>query len=173
MGPHSPATVSPVAYLVPLAVVALVVARNTRARQIRIETLWITPGLLLLLTLLTLGLQRPSAASLQLDAAGLIVGGLLGWWRGRLVRITVNPNTHALTSQTSPVGTLLVLGIFAVRYGLRTYAAEEASNLNIPIADVTDAFLSFAVGLVCATRLEMTLRATRLLNDARSTPRES
>ena len=157
-------------YLVPLIVVGMLILRNSRARQLRVETLWVSPAILLGIVALAFSVQRPpSAASLELDAAGLIVGGLLGWWRGRFTNISVNPQSHTLTSQTSPIGMLLILGIFALRYGLRSYATANSGALNLSITDMTDAFLLLAVGLVTAQRVEMTLRALRLLKEARET----
>ena len=82
--------------------------------------------------------------------------------------IAVDPATHQLTSQASPIGMIVVLGIFAIRYGLRMYALQNAGTLHVPVNAVADASLVLAVGLVCAQRLEIALRATRLLNEARA-----
>jgi hypothetical protein len=104
------------------------------------------------------------------DIAALAIGAAFGWWRGRFTRIAVNRETHALTSQASPLGMLLILAIFGLRMGVRTLAAQNASALHVSVVDITDAFLLLAVGLVCAQRLEMALRANRLLLEARSPP---
>jgi len=169
MPPHAQPNLPFTVYLVPMVLIGLLLLRNARARQMRIETLWISPAILLAIVALAFSQQRPpSAASLQLDAAGLIVGGLLGWWRGRFTNIRIDPRTLALISQTSPIGMLLILGIFALRYGLRSFATANASALNLPLTDLTDAFLLLAVGLVCVQRLEMALRANRLLKEARA-----
>jgi hypothetical protein len=60
---------------------------------------------------------------------------------------------------------LLILALFAVRYGVRTIGAE---TLHVSVLGVTDALMLLAVGLVCAQRLEIALRATRLVREARS-----
>jgi hypothetical protein len=88
--------------------------------------------------------------------------------RTGFTRIAVDPATHALTSQTSPVGMLLILAIFGLRAGLRIYATEHAGALHVSLEDVTDAFLLLAVGVVCAQRLEIALRASRLLRQTRT-----
>jgi len=155
--------------VVPLIVVALVVLRNLRARRLRVETLWIGPVMILALVGLALSQEGvPSPAMLALDLAALAVGALLGWWRARFTKITVDPQTHQLTSQASPVGMLVILGIFALRYGLRYYAMQNANALPLPVNGIADAALVISVGLVCAQRLEIALRATRLLNEARA-----
>ena len=105
---------------------------------------------------------------LGLDLAALALGALAGWWRGRLTRIVVDPRTHALTSKTSAVGMLLILGLYVVRYGLRSMGAQGAGALHVSAIQVTDALMLLAVGLVCAQRLEIYLRASRLLAEARA-----
>jgi hypothetical protein len=100
--------------------------------------------------------------------AALAVGALLGWWRARLTHIAVDPQTHQLTSRASPLGMLVILGLFAVRYGLRAFATQNAGALHLSVKLVADAALVMTVGLVCAQRLEIALRATRLLNGART-----
>ncbi|RAK61195.1 DUF1453 domain-containing protein [Phenylobacterium hankyongense] len=157
------------AYLFPLVFIALAILRNARVRNLKVERLWIAPLMILAATVLSFSQQQaPGPVMIAADIAALAAGAALGWWRGRFTKITVNRETHALTSQASPVGMLLILGIFAIRMGLRTYAAENASALHVSVTDITDAFLLLAVGLVCAQRLEMALRATRLVNEARA-----
>lgn len=156
-------------YLIPLIAIGMVILRNARARRLRIETLWIAP--LIILALVGLALIQegaPSPTRLALDLAALVVGAGLGWWRGRFTHISVDPETHALTSRTSPVGMVLILVIFALRYGARTLAAENAGALHISVSAMADAALMITVGLVCAQRLEIALRATRLLGEARA-----
>lgn len=163
-----PQQAGPWVIVAPLLVAALVILRNSRARDLKIERLWIAPTLLLAVTVMAFWRQHmPGPLMLAVDLASLGVGAALGWWRGRLTNITVNPETHALTSKASPVGMLLILGIFAIRFGLRSYLGQAATALHVSVIDVTDAFLLLAVGLVCAQRLELALRANRLLAEAR------
>jgi hypothetical protein len=107
--------------------------------------------------------------------AGLIVvlglGGLAGWFRGRFTQISVDPDSHELTSKASPVALVLIAGLFVLRYGLRLYveqdgAAGSPGRLNAGAAALTDGLLLFSVGVVGVQRLEMWLRARRLLADS-------
>lgn len=169
--PHTAAVPpgGPWALLIPLIVIGMVILRNARARRLRIETLWIMPVIIVVMIGLALSQEgAPTPALLALDVAALVVGAVLGWWRARLIHITVDPDTHELTSKASPLGMLLILGIFAIRYGLRMYAAENAASIHLPVQAVADAALVITVGLVCAQRLEIALRASRLLNEARA-----
>ena len=164
----TPSVAGPATYLVPAFAVAMIVLRNLRMRRLRIELMWIAPALILLGAAAALHAQPPRGIMLAIDAAVLAVGAVAGWWRGRFTRITIDPATHALTSKTSPIGMLLILGIFAERYALRSYGAQTASLLHVSAVQITDALLLLAVGLVCAQRLEIALRATRLLKAARA-----
>jgi hypothetical protein len=156
-------------YMIPLVAIALVILRNSRARRLRIETLWIMPTVILALVGLSFTQQGvPSPLMLGLDIAALAIGGLLGWWRARFTHISVDPATHQLTSRASPIGMLVILAIFALRYGVRIYAAQSASSLGVPAIAIADALLVISVGLVCAQRLEIALRASRLLAEARA-----
>jgi hypothetical protein len=159
----------PWTYLVPLIVVGLIILRNGRARRLRIETLWIAPVLILALVALAFSQEKAlTPAMLGIDLAALAVGAVLGWWRGRTTHIAVDPQTHELTRRASPVGMLLILALFALRYGIRYYATQNAGALHVSVNVVADAALAMTVGLVCAQRLEIVLRATRLLNEARA-----
>jgi hypothetical protein len=157
-----------------IVVVAIVLLRNARARNLRVERLWIGPVLIVALTALSFWGQGqgqfeiPSPAMIGLDVIALIVGGFLGWHRGRFTRITVDPQTHVLTSKASAVGILVILAIMVARFGLRSFAVQNASALGVSLTDITDAFLLMAVGVVCMQRLEIYLRATRLLAEAKS-----
>jgi hypothetical protein len=169
MHPATPPPTGPWTYLVPLLVVGMVILRNSRARRLRIETLWIAP--VIILALVTLALSQEKATTplmVAVDVAALSVGALLGWWRARLTHIAVDPQTHQLTSRASPVGMMVILALFAVRYGLRSLAAQNAGALHLSVNLVADAALVMTVGLVCAQRLEIALRASRLLNEARA-----
>jgi len=156
-------------YLIPLVFIGLAILRNSRTRNLKIERLWIAPTLILFATVLAFSQQHmPTLAMTVADVAALALGAALGWWRGRFITISVDPETHALTSKASVVGMLVILGIFALRSGLSSFARANASAFHATAQDVTDALLLLAVGLVCAQRLEMALRANRLLTEARA-----
>ncbi|OJU09564.1 MAG: hypothetical protein BGN86_02570 [Caulobacterales bacterium 68-7] len=140
----------------------------SRDRRLRVEWLWLMPVMLLAVAGLMLA-QFPLAG---FDWAWLIpafaLGAVVGFWRGRLTTVTVNPETHALTSRASPAALYLLGGVILLRLGLRYLLEAEASTLHLNAALVTDAFLAFAVGLVAVQRLEVWIRARRLLAEARA-----
>jgi hypothetical protein len=91
-------------------------------------------------------------------------GGAIGWYRGRMMHIHVDPKTHQLNQKASPLAMLLILGIIAIRMVLRTEATAMRLNLNL----VTDASLAFVAAMFTMVRVEMYLRAQRLLAEARA-----
>ena len=160
--------------LIPIIIaMGLVILRNSRARRLRIEAMWITP--VMIVALIGLALYGETARgglvltplNIGLDVAGLLVGALLGWWRARFTNITVDPATHELTSRASPIGMVVIMGILVLRTVIRTYAASSNGPLGQWGPPLTDALLVMSVGLVCAQRLEIFLRASRLLAEAR------
>ena len=170
------ANVSPWATLIPIVVaMGVVILRNARARRLRIEAMWIAP--VILVALIGLALFGESTArgglamtplNVGLDVAGVAIGAALGWWRARFTNITIDPATHELTSQASPVGMVVIIGILVLRTVVRTYAAQSSGPLGQWGPPLTDALLMMSVGLVCAQRLEIYLRASRLLAEARA-----
>jgi hypothetical protein len=164
-----PTAASVMPLLVPLIAAAILIARNARGRRLRIERLWIYPAVIGALALLLVAASPPTS---PLVIAALIavtaLGAGIGWYRGRFTHIEINPETHELTSRTSPAGIVLILVLFIVRYGLRSYLeGPDAAALHLGIVQVTDGFILFAVGLLAAQRTEVWLRARKLLAAAR------
>ena len=154
--------------LIPVIFIGLALLRGSQARNLVVERLWIMPVIIIAMIGLAISQTPPTGAlGVVLDIVALAVGGALGWWRGRLTNITVDPQTHALTSKASAIGTIFILVVFGTRYALRMYASESARFLHASINDISDAVLLLAVGIVCVQRLEMWIRARRLLEAAR------
>ena len=111
--------------------------------------------------------MKPSPMGWGLMVAGLCVGVVVGWHRGKLIHIERNPDSGQLTQKASPLAMVLLLALIVLKLGARdifgdTAATRPGSNAML----LTDAFLGFALGLLSATRLELYLRARRLI-DAR------
>jgi hypothetical protein len=81
-----------------------------------------------------------------------------------MMRIHVNPETHALNQRGSPWAILFLLAII----GVKIAAQGEGRALGFDVALVTDAALAFGLGMFTTTRLEMYLRAKRLLEEVRA-----
>lgn len=158
-------------YIAPLIAIVVIVLRGVRARRLRVGRMWITPALILALVGTSLGAQPPdSFAVLTAQVFALGVGLGFGWWRGRTTTISLDPATQQLTSRSSPVGMALIAGLFLMRFALRDYAAAHAVELHVRPSEIAEAFLLLAAGLICAQRLEMWIRARRMLREARQPP---
>lgn len=156
---------------VTIAIVGLVLVLRfrglRRARKLRVETLWIVPALLALVLCIMLWEYPPREAATWLWlAVALAIGAGVGWWRGTMMRIAIDPATHRLDTQASPASLLFVVLLIVARQGLR----YEAAALGIDILKVTAMLTAFALGLTAAARAEMFVRARRLLAEARQAP---
>ena len=156
--------------VLPIVVIAIVLALRlrsmSRVRRLKPRTLWVLPAFLLLLAGVTLWTNPPGLAGLSIAAVALIAGGFLGWQRGRLIRIDREPASGELTQRASPAAMILLIFIIATRFALRSYfdaspGADGKMSEQTLIA--TDALLLFAVGLIAVTRIELALRARRIL----------
>ena len=141
--------------------------RMTQTRPLKVEWLWVTPALLTALTVLSLIPQPPQGMAWAWLAGALVLGGALGWWRGKMMHISVDPETHALNTKASPTAMIFIVALIVIRMVLRGVAMGEASTLHLSVAVITGAFMTFAIGLFGLQRLEMAIRATRLLAEAR------
>ena len=140
------------------------------ARKIKIERMWVLPALLLFAGgSMFAQAHIPGPLILgELIAAGL-AGAVVGWYRGRLTHITIDPATHDLTSRTSPVGVVLIAVLFAARYGIRLAYPDLGSghgSLESQAGAIADALTLFGIGAIVVQRLEMWLRCRRLLTEA-------
>lgn len=155
--------------LIPLVVIALVMRRAARGRKVRVERLWIAPAIALIGAGVLLYFQPPTdGLSLAVYAGVIVLGGALGWYRGAFTRLSVDAETHEVTSKASAAGVALILGAFVVRSGVREFMGEQSSALHVSAALITDAFVLFAVAMVIVQRVEIWLRCERLLKQARA-----
>jgi hypothetical protein len=156
-------------YVLPV-VIALVIAlrlrRMRRVTRLRLETLWIVPAIYMVVLAVSLYEYPPASLLNWFElalAAGL--GAAIGWRRGKLMRITVDPVTHQRNQQSSPAALLFIVLLIVIRQALR----YEGAALGLNVLQLTGILLASGLGLFAATRAEMFLRARRLLAEARAT----
>jgi hypothetical protein len=168
MAAATPSHASPYVWVAVAVVVGIRLFWRTKPRPLRIERMWIMPALILAGVAFSFAAQPPPRLPiLAAELIALAAGSGLGWWRGATTRISVDPESHALTSQPSRLGLALVAGVVLLRLSLRDYAAAHATAWRVTPIEIADISLPFAAGLVCVQRLEMWLRARRLLAQAR------
>lgn len=166
--------------LIPLAVIpvaiVLVLLRNRRKRVLRPHLLWVVPAIVGPLILLgvwgtsrAVGAAPFGAGAWAILLVGGVLGGVAGWWRGKTITIEKEPD-GSLRSQASPLGLVLVVALFAFRGVLRPLIESHAAQWRLNALAVTEAFLVFALALIVLQRVEMYIRARRILaggSDAR------
>ena len=94
---------------------------------------------------------------------GLLIGAAVGWQRGKMMHIHVDPETHALNQKASPAAMFFLIALIVVRTGARSVLEQTG---GVSPAMLTDPLIAFALGMFTLTRLEMYLRARRLLEEA-------
>jgi NAD/NADP transhydrogenase beta subunit len=158
-------------YLIPVIVIGIVLFFRLRsmgkARPLRLERLWIVPAVYLALAAFLFWEMTPHGLGWLWAGLALAVGGAIGWYRGRAMKIGVDPETHALNQTASPLAFLFILALIALRMAIRAGTAYEAGLGQVDMPLITVCLVAMALGLLSMTRLEMYLRGSRLLNEAR------
>lgn len=154
--------------LLPFVIIAVVVGLRVRSmsreRPLKVETLWVVPVVYLALVGWMLFALPPTVVGWGLLVLGLVVGAALGWHRGKLIRIDRNAETGELRQKASPLAMILLLALIALKLGARAIFGEAAAGHPASGAMLlTDTFIGFALGLLSATRLELYLRAKRIM----------
>lgn len=162
-------------YVIPVAIFVVIFGlrarRMSQMRPLRLEYLWIVPAIYLAITIMnvffrppTFAFAPPTMAAWLASVVALIVGAAVGWQRGRMMQIHVDPETHALNQKGSPLAILFLLAIILVKM----VAQGEGRSLGFDVQLVTDVAFAFGLGMFAMTRVEMYLRAKRLLEEARA-----
>jgi len=146
-------------------VLALVIRirRIGKTRRLRLGTLWIIPAIITLLAGVILWEYPPRGFGWLWVAIGLAVGGAIGWWRARLVEISIDAETGRLNQRSSP-GALIVLGvILAVRWLLRSAVMLGDARWHFGAMLISNILIAITVGALGLYRIEIYLRARALL----------
>lgn len=158
-----------VPYAVILVMLVAVLGRAVSSKKAVIERLWISPVFLVVAAAALVELSAASLGPLTLVAlaAAFVVGAAVGWRRGRLTPVEIDPDARALASPVSPGGVMLVVALFLVRYFIHSLAVYEPKALlgggPDEIGLILDGLAMFVVGMVAAGQFELWIRCRRLL----------
>ena len=159
-------------YAVTAAVIGLVLflrlRRMGQVRPLKLETLWVVPAIYGVIAAVMFVEFPPHGLGWLFSVLALGIGAAIGWQRGKLMQITVDPVTHALNHKASAAAVLLLVALIVVRAGARAAIGSGDNALHLSAMTLTDILIALALGLFTATRLEMYLRAKRLLGEARA-----
>lgn len=157
-----------ITYAVTIVIVVVVLALRmrgmSRMRPLKLGSLWIVPALYLVVAVLMFVQLPPTGWVAVASAVGLAIGAAVGWQRGKMMHIHVDPETHALNQKASPAAMMFLIVLIVIRAGARSVLGQES---NVSPAMLTDPLIAFALGMFTLTRLEMYFRAKRLLEEAR------
>jgi membrane protein CcdC involved in cytochrome C biogenesis len=157
-----------ISYAVTIGVVVIVLGLRMRRmgqmRPLKLETLWVVPAIYFAVALLMFWQLPPTGWVGIASLAGLAIGAGVGWQRGKMMHIHVDPETHSLNQKASPAAMFFLIVLILVRMAARSIFVTEG---GISPAMLTDPLIAFALGMFSLTRLEMFLRARRLLEKAR------
>ncbi|MBS0408696.1 MAG: DUF1453 family protein [Proteobacteria bacterium] len=162
---------NPLSLFLPLAIAAVIILlRNSRPRKLKIERLWLIPVIYLGVLIAGLAAAPPpvSVVTIGVLVGGAVIGGLVGWQRGRFTRIEIDPATHEMTSRASVIGIAFIMAVLVARVGLRTALSQNVLGLALSPLVLADALLVLAVVMLTVQRLEIWLRASRMLAEARA-----
>ncbi len=153
-------------YAIPLVIIAVVMAlrwrRMSQVRPLKLERLWVLPALYALVAIGTFVATPPQGLGWLFCLVALVLGAALGWQRGKMMRIAVDPATHTLNQTASPAAFLFIVVLVLMRSGARA-ALTSDNALHLNAFAVTDMLIALALGLFTAQRIEMYLRGRRML----------
>ena len=157
-----------VTYAITIGIIVMIMALRMRGmskmRPFKLGSLWIVPAVYLVVAALMFAQVPPTGWVAIACIVGLLIGAAVGWQRGKMMHIHVDPETHALNQKASPAAMFFLIALIVVRAGARSVLGQSGA---ISPAMLTDPLIAFALGMFTLTRLEMYLRAKRLLEEAR------
>lgn len=114
--------------------IGVILWRNRKARPLRLKWLWVRPAVILVLAGAAIAAAPPpvTPASLAAMVAAGVVGAALGWWRGRFIRVDVDPATQEVSAQTSPLGVAFIVAILGLRLLVRGAAGSGTMAFGLP-----------------------------------------
>ena len=164
----NPAHQSWISYAITIGIIVVVMALRMRGlskmRPLKLETLWIVPGMYAVVAALMFFTLPPVGWVAIASLAGLAAGAAVGWQRGKMMHIHVDPETHALNQKASPAAMFFLIALIVVRSGARSLLGADS---HVSPAMLTDPLIAFALGMFTLQRVEMYLRAKRLLEEVR------
>ncbi|MGH6827558.1 MAG: hypothetical protein ACREFW_01450 [Rhizomicrobium sp.] len=154
-------------YLVPIVVILpllyLRLRRMMRPVPLKLNRMWIRPGIFFLSAIAVLAAAPPPVATWPWFFLTAALGGALGWQWGRLMAIQVDPANGTLMTRGSQAALIMMVLLLAIRSGLRAGMRIEGAALHLDAALVTDIFIVFGAFLFGMRGIEMFLRARRVV----------
>lgn len=157
-------------YAIAVGFVLMALRRNLKPQKLSLWRMCISPALLVFAVCATLAYQPPPADPITILAllGVLTLGGVVGWQRGRMTRLTIHPVTGEITAEMSMWGAAALVLILGVRYVARDLAFLNAGRFGLDPLEIADGFLLFALGMVVMRPVELLYRAYKLKESLRA-----
>ncbi|PLK25592.1 CcdC protein domain-containing protein [Novosphingobium sp. TH158] len=155
--------------LIPLVIAAFVMILRWRSIKTPVplhpQRMWLGPVVLAALVGFALYVVPPGGQGWAVFALGIVLGLAVGWQRGRMMRMEVDPGSGQIMVRQSPAAFLFILALFFLKRLFLPQGGGQPSGAYagppaLPL--FTDALLGFALGMVIGMRLEMWRRAVAL-----------
>lgn len=165
-------------YLAPLIVLALLTLRlvRNRPRKLRLGVLFVRPVIILVLVGVVLAVSpMPTLVWIAGYAAAMALGAVAGFFTTHHQEFAIDYDTGEITSRATPIGAVLILILFAARFGVR-YATvgmggnpyEPGQHVSPDVIAAANASLMFAAGFILARVGNTWLRARKLIVEHRA-----
>lgn len=151
----------PVLILLPLLYFRL--SRAMKPRRLKLAGLWIRPAIMLAAGVATVAAAPPPISTFVWFVLAAAMGGVGGWFWGKLTLLHVHPEDGTLMSTGSQAGMVVLVLLVAVRLAMRAGAGMEAEALHMSARVFTDILIVFTACLFAARGLEILLRARRMM----------
>ena len=153
-------------YIVPLLIAAIIVRRSLQARKVNTGRMWIRPVILLLLlgSALAEG-PVPGVIAIAGFCAAAAAGVAFGAYMASHQHLTIDEKTGHISSRSSTIGTLLFLGLFAVRFGARLVFPDLAQpgHAATQVTLAANGLLVFTVAVLITQTVSIWRRTQPLL----------
>lgn len=166
-------------YVIPLIALAFILRRGVKAkpRKVRLGRIWLFPALMMLAVAATLGSgPKPPGLVILAFAGALALGGLVGFLRTHHMVFSVDDETRSVTQTATPLGTIIIAGLFILRFGLKLvfpelngsagFGSSGAASTHISAHMVywTDGGLLFAAAMIWGRAVTTWTRARAALS---------
>jgi hypothetical protein len=155
-------------YIVPLIVAVIVLRRAGQMRKVNTGRMWIRPVFLLLLLAGALAAEPfPGVIAIGGFVIAALAGVALGNYMATHQHLSVDPETGQLSSRTTTIGTLLVLGLFGIRFGAKLVFPELANpgHHASQMTAAANGLLIFTVAVLISQAVAIWRRTRPLLAD--------
>lgn len=153
-------------YIVPLLLIGLVLRRVTRVRTIKPGRMWVAP--VIYAAMAVSGLVAgpfPGLLFLALFVVAIVAGAGLGYLRAHHQTLSIDPKTGKISSQPTTIGTILVLALFVVRFGLKSAfpGLSEHGHTGRDVTQGANALLLLTVAMLITQSIFLWMRTRPLL----------